>query len=61
VRSDAPPKVVAAGHDRLSTFALLKDESTAAIRGYRAVVGGGYLRRDGDPYPSCDSRPPARR
>jgi ATP-dependent DNA helicase RecQ len=48
----ATEKVVAAGHDRLSTFALLKDESTAAIRGYiEQLVGGGYLLREGDPYP----------
>ena len=45
-------KVVAAGHDRLSTFGLLKDETAAAIRGYiEQLVGGGLLLRDGDPYP----------
>jgi len=48
----ATDKVVAAGHDRLSTFALLKDESPAAIRGYvEQLVGSGLLLRDGDPYP----------
>jgi ATP-dependent DNA helicase RecQ len=48
----ATEKVVAAGHHRLSTFALLKDESTAAIRGYiEQLVGDGFLLRDGDPYP----------
>ena len=48
----ATDKIVAAGHDRLSTFALLKDESTSAIRGYiEQLIGEGYLLRDGDPYP----------
>jgi ATP-dependent DNA helicase RecQ len=48
----ATDKVVSAGHDRLSTFALLKEESMAAIRGYiEQLVGDGYLLRDGDPYP----------
>jgi ATP-dependent DNA helicase RecQ len=45
-------KIVAAGHDRLSTFGLLKDETAAAIRGYvEQLVGAGLLLRDGDPYP----------
>jgi ATP-dependent DNA helicase RecQ len=45
-------KVVAARHDALSTFGLLKEESTAAIRGYiEQLVGDGLLLRDGDPYP----------
>ena len=48
----ATEKVVAAGHDRLSTFGLLKDEPPAAIRGYvEQLVGSGLLLRDGDPYP----------
>ena len=48
----ATDKVVAAGHERLSTFGLLKDESVAAIRGYvEQLVGCGLLLRDGDPYP----------
>ena len=45
-------KVVAARHDALSTFGLLKEESTAAIRGYiEQLVGDGLLLREGDPYP----------
>jgi ATP-dependent DNA helicase RecQ len=48
----ATEKVVACGHDRLSTFGLLKDESAAAVRGYiEQLVGDGLLTRDGDPYP----------
>jgi len=45
-------KIVAAGHDSLSTFGLLKQESPAAIRGYiEQLVAQGFLMRDGDPYP----------
>jgi ATP-dependent DNA helicase RecQ len=48
----ATDKVVAAGHDRLSTFGLLKEEPAAAIRGYiEQLVGNGHLLRDGEPYP----------
>ncbi len=48
----ATEKVVACGHDRLSTFALLKDEPAAAVRGYvEQLLGEGLLVRDGDPYP----------
>jgi len=48
----ATDKIVAAGHDQLSTFGLLKDEPAAAIRGYvEQLVGAGLLLRDGDPYP----------
>ena len=45
-------KVSAAGHDRLTTFGLLKNESTAAVRGYiEQLAGDGFLLRHGDPYP----------
>jgi ATP-dependent DNA helicase RecQ len=45
-------KVVAARHHELSTFGLLKEETTAAIRGYiEQLVGDGLLVRDGEPYP----------
>jgi ATP-dependent DNA helicase RecQ len=48
----ATEKVSAAGHDALSTFGLLKNESAAAIRGYvDQLIGEGLLVRDGDPYP----------
>jgi ATP-dependent DNA helicase RecQ len=48
----ASDKVTAAGHDRLSTFGLLRDESGEAVRGYiEQLVGEGLLVRDGDPYP----------
>jgi ATP-dependent DNA helicase RecQ len=48
----ASEKVQAAGHDRLSTFGLLKDEAGPSIRGFiEQLVADGLLIRDGDPYP----------
>lgn len=48
----ASEKVLAAGHDTLSTFGLLKDEASVAIRGYiEQLVADGVLAREGDPYP----------
>ena len=48
----ATEKVAACGHDALSTFGLLKEESVAAVRGYiEQLVAEGFLDRDGDPYP----------
>ena len=48
----ANEKVVAAGHDRLSTFGLLKAEPGAAVRGYiEQLVAEGMLLRVGEPYP----------
>jgi ATP-dependent DNA helicase RecQ len=48
----ASDKIVAAGHAGLSTFGLLRGESGAAVRGYiEQLVAGGWLMRDGEPYP----------
>ncbi len=48
----ASDKVVAAGHAELSTFGLLKQETSTAVRGYiEQLVAGGWLARDGEPYP----------
>ena len=48
----ANDKVVAAGHDRLSTFGLLKAEPGATVRGYiEQLVAEGMLLRAGEPYP----------
>jgi ATP-dependent DNA helicase RecQ len=48
----ATEKVVMAGHAQLSTFGLLKEETSAAIRGYiEQLIGDGRLAREGDPYP----------
>ena len=48
----ATEKIVASHHDALSTFGLLKEESSAALRGYiEQLVAEGFLAREGDPYP----------
>ncbi len=48
----ATEKVTIAGHHELSTFGLLKEETSSAIRGYiEQMVGDGLLVREGDPYP----------
>ena len=48
----ATDKMIACGHEALSTFGLLKDESAATVRGYiEQLVAGGFLVREGDPYP----------
>jgi ATP-dependent DNA helicase RecQ len=48
----ASEKIVQYGHAELSTFGLLKQESGAAVRGYiEQMVAGGWLVRDGEPYP----------
>ena len=48
----ATEKVAGSGHDALSTFGLLKEESVAAVRGYiEQLVAEGFLAREGDPYP----------
>jgi len=48
----ASEKVQAAGHDQLSTFGLLRQESGVSVRGYiEQLIGEGFLLRDGDRYP----------
>ena len=48
----ASDKVVASRHDTLSTFGLLREESTAAVRGFiEQLVADRLLLRDGEPYP----------
>jgi ATP-dependent DNA helicase RecQ len=43
---------VACGHAELSTFGLLRHESAAAVRGFvEQLVAGGWLAREGEPYP----------
>ena len=45
-------KITTAGHDQLSTFGLLKQESGAAVRGYvEQLIAEGLLAREGEPYP----------
>ena len=48
----ATEKVVGSGHDQLTTFGLLKDEPSNAVRGYiEQLVAGGHLIKEGAPYP----------
>jgi ATP-dependent DNA helicase RecQ len=48
----ATEKISSAGHDQLSTFGLLKQESGAAVRGYvEQLIAEGLLVREGEPYP----------
>jgi ATP-dependent DNA helicase RecQ len=57
----ATEKVTAHGHQSLSTFGLLKDESVAAVRGYiEQLVSEGLLAREGHPYPVLHVTPAGR-
>jgi ATP-dependent DNA helicase RecQ len=48
----ASEKVVASGHEELSTFAVLKDEPATAVRGYiDQLMAEGLLVSEGDQYP----------
>jgi ATP-dependent DNA helicase RecQ len=45
-------KVVAAGHHSLSTFGLLREETSASLRGFiDQLIGDGFLARNGEPFP----------
>jgi ATP-dependent DNA helicase RecQ len=52
LRGHASEQVVARGHERLSTFALLADASVAELRGYiEQLCGAGFLQQTDDTYP----------
>ena len=52
LRGHASEQVVARGHDRLSTFALLAGASVAEVRGYiEQLIGHGLLAQTDDAYP----------
>jgi ATP-dependent DNA helicase RecQ len=52
LRGHASEQVVARGHDKLSTFALLTDASVAELRGYiEQLCGAGFLQQTDDAYP----------
>jgi ATP-dependent DNA helicase RecQ len=52
LRGHASEQVVARGHDRLSTFALLSGASVAEVRGYiEQLIGHGLLMQTDDAYP----------
>jgi ATP-dependent DNA helicase RecQ len=52
LRGQATEQVTARGHDRLSTFGLMRDDTIAAVRGYiEQLVGLGLLQLTDDAYP----------
>jgi ATP-dependent DNA helicase RecQ len=52
LRGQSSEAVVSRGHERLSTFGLLRDEPVAAVRGYvEQLVGLGLLQLTDDAYP----------
>jgi len=52
LRGQASEQVLSRGHDRLSTFGLMRDEPVAAVRGYiEQLVGLGLLQLTDDAYP----------
>ena len=52
LRGQSSEQMLARGHDRLSTFGLLRDEPVAAVRGYiEQLVGLGLLQLTDDAYP----------
>ena len=52
LRGHASEQVVARGHDKLSTFALLAGASVAEVRGYiEQLIGHGLLAQSDDDYP----------
>jgi len=58
LRGQGGEQVLARGHDRLSTFGLLRDEPVAAVRGYiEQLVGLGLLQLTDDAYPVLSMTP----
>ena len=52
LRGQANEQVVTRGHDRLSTFGLLRDASLVEVRGYiEQLCGHGVLQQTDDAYP----------
>jgi ATP-dependent DNA helicase RecQ len=52
LRGHASEQVIARGHDKLSTFALLANASVAEVRGYiEQLIGQGLLTQTDDNYP----------
>jgi ATP-dependent DNA helicase RecQ len=52
LRGHATDQVVARRHDKLSTFGLLADASSAEVRGYiEQLIGLGFLNQTDDAYP----------
>jgi ATP-dependent DNA helicase RecQ len=58
LRGQSGEPVLSRGHDRLSTFGLLRDEPVAAVRGYiEQLVGLGMLQLTDDAYPVLSMTP----
>jgi ATP-dependent DNA helicase RecQ len=58
LRGQSSEQVLARGHDRLSTFGLLRDEPLAAVRGYiEQLVGLTLLQLTDDAYPVLSMTP----
>jgi ATP-dependent DNA helicase RecQ len=58
LRGQSGEPVLTRGHDRLSTFGLLRDEPVAAVRGYiEQLVGLGLLQLTDDAYPVLSMTP----
>ena len=58
LRGQSVESVLSRGHDRLSTFGLLRDEPAAAVRGYiEQLVGLGLLQLTDDAYPVLSMTP----
>jgi ATP-dependent DNA helicase RecQ len=52
LRGQSTEQVLARGHDRLSTFGLLRDMPVAELRGYiEQLIGLGLLQQTDDAYP----------
>ena len=52
LRGQTSEQIVARGHERLTTFGLLADASTAEVRGYiDQLLGHGLLHQTDGPYP----------
>jgi ATP-dependent DNA helicase RecQ len=52
LRGQSSEQMLARGHDRLSTFGLMRDEPVHAVRGYiEQLVGLGLLQLTDDAYP----------
>src|SRR5262245_45959975 len=58
LRGQSVEAVLSRGHDRLSTFGLLRDEPLTAVRGYiEQLVGLGLLQLTDDAYPVLSMTP----
>jgi ATP-dependent DNA helicase RecQ len=52
LRGQSTEQMTARGHDKLSTFGLMRDDTMAAVRGYiEQLVGLGLLQLTDDAYP----------